>query len=194
MRAYGCHNYHNIHHALWDVPLVSRSPWGAQAFGCYNCSSDLSAQQTVGPPVCSSSPGSPSPKYIFALLPVTYTIETAMAHAMQADMTGFRMFVIYGVLHGVINVLETLLITKMDRCSQVFRRICIRMKGSTVISITNSSSYTTTMPVILLLLSIIGVLFTIIIILITINTIAITNTITNTENDTNQYHYYQHHY
>ena len=75
------------------------------------------------------------PSTSFALLPVIYAIETAMARAMQADMTGFRMFVIYGVLYNKVNVLETLLITKMDRCSQVFCRICIRMKGSTVISL-----------------------------------------------------------
>ena len=69
------------------------------------------------------------PSTSFALVSVTYTIESVMARAMQADLAGFRMFIIYGVLHGFVHVLEILVVTTMDRWSKVIRWLCSNKKG-----------------------------------------------------------------
>ena len=72
------------------------------------------------------------PSTSFVLVWVIYVFESIMARAMQADMTGFRMFVTCGVLRGVVHILETLVLATMDRWSKVIRWLCSNKKGNTV--------------------------------------------------------------
>ena len=72
------------------------------------------------------------PSSSFALVSVIYAIESAMARAMQADLSGFKMFVVYGVFHGIVHVAEAIVITTLDSLSKVIPRICSNKKGYTV--------------------------------------------------------------
>ena len=72
------------------------------------------------------------PSTSFALLSVIYAIESTLARAMQADLAGFKLFVIYGVFHGIVHVAETIVITTLDSWSKVIRSIYSNKKGYTV--------------------------------------------------------------
>ena len=67
----------------------------------------------------------------FVLLQASYGITSFLARSMQADLASMRMFVIYGVLHGIIHVLETLVIGMMGHWWEKFRSF-LRYKVGTV--------------------------------------------------------------
>ena len=58
----------------------------------------------------------------FVLLQGNYAFFSALARTMQADLASMKMFVVYGVLHGIIHMLETLVVGMMGRRRGKLRR------------------------------------------------------------------------
>ena len=69
------------------------------------------------------------PSTSFTLVSLIYAMEAVVARAMQAALAGFRMFVVYGVLHGIIHVLETFIVTTLGCWLQLS---CCRRKTQEV--------------------------------------------------------------
>ena len=69
------------------------------------------------------------PSTSFTLVSLIYAMDAIVARAMQADLAGFRMFVVYGVLHGIIHVLEIFIVTTLGCWLQPS---CCRLKTQEV--------------------------------------------------------------
>ena len=55
------------------------------------------------------------PGTAFALMSVIYAVFSSLSRAMQADLEGVEMFIVYGILRGIIHVVETLVIIVMGQ-------------------------------------------------------------------------------
>ena len=71
------------------------------------------------------------PGTAFVLMQGNYGVTSFVTGSMQAGLASTRMFAIYGVLHGIIHVLETLVIGMMGRWWEKFRSL-FRCKQETV--------------------------------------------------------------
>lgn len=73
--------------------------------------------------------------YAFALMSVVYAVFAALSRAMQANLPSLQMFVIFGVLRGIIHVSETFAIAMFGKWLIKLRLFCCRQETNEVIKI-----------------------------------------------------------
>ena len=59
---------------------------------------------------------------------VIYAVFSSLSRAMQADLEGVEMFIVYGILRGIIHVVETLVIIVMGQWWKKLRGLFCQRK------------------------------------------------------------------